>query len=66
MDGMKLEVSPVALMVGIHKEDMLDEGMSGKKSTFPAEDLDDEEHSRMEDCRPVRTRGRTFIAFLFP
>lgn len=28
--------------------------MSGKKSGFSAEELDDEELSRMEDCRPVR------------
>lgn len=41
------------LTVGFHKEDMLDEGMSGKKSSFSAEELDDEELGRMEDCRPV-------------
>lgn len=33
---------------------MLEEGTSGKKSGFSAEELDDEELSRMEDCRPVR------------
>lgn len=48
------------LTVLFHKEDMLDEGMGGKKSAFSAEELDDEELSRMEGCRPVRPCAHTF------
>lgn len=54
MDGVRLEWSSASLTACFYKEDMLGEGTSAKKSSFSAEELDDEELSRMEDCRPVR------------
>lgn len=48
------EVRVVVRVVCFCKEDMPDGGMSGRKSSFSAEEWDDEERSRAEDCRPVR------------
>lgn len=45
---MRLDVLSLLLRIDFHKGDVLDEG------SFSAEELGDDELSRMEDCRPVR------------
>lgn len=47
MAGMRLDVLSLLLRIYFSKGDALDEG------SFSAEELEDDELSKMEDCRPV-------------
>lgn len=48
MAGMRLDVLSLLLRIYFYKGDVLDE------CSFSAEELGDDELSKMEDCRPVR------------
>lgn len=54
MDLVTLDLLSLLLRVYFYKEDMLDEGIGAKKGSFSAEELEDDELKKMEDCRPVR------------
>lgn len=47
MAGMRLDVLSLLLSIEFYQGDVLDEG------SFSAEELGDDELSKMEDCRPV-------------